>query len=68
MQIRLLLSVLSASKQFDKVGLLAFKTFSKQQKHTIFVEISQSVLLSDPETQKLFLALVYLILKVLITT
>ena len=54
MQIGLLLSVLSASTLFDQVGLLAFKTFQKTTK----AEYICCDLLSDPETQKLFLKLI----------
>ena len=57
-QIRLLLSVLSASTLFCKVELLAFKHFSKQQNCSLYLDrMALKVLLSDSETRLLFLSL-----------
>ena len=51
--VRLLLSVLSASTLFDKVGLLALKHSSKQKayKKQSRLDWLLKVLLSDPETE-----------------
>ena len=46
--VRLLLSVLSASTLFNKVGLLALKYFSKQKSRLDWL---LKVLLSDQETE-----------------
>ena len=59
--VRLLLSVLSASTLFDKVGLWLLKHFMNNNSRPDWLLL---VLLSDPETQTL--SLVYLILKALI--